>query len=164
MVFTSVRHLINKELLKKCHEKMDGDKAVGMDGVTKEEYGRNPEENLGRLVERLKRKSYNPQPARRVEIPKENGKTGSLSIYFYEDKLIQEALRRILPLPEIIKKLNQMFVGYYHYYGITDNYERIDTFSYQVRGSLFFRLNRRSRKRKSRTSGSVEGQVYLTLF
>ncbi len=96
MVFTSIGHLINKEMLKECHEKMDGDKAVGIDGVTKEEYGRNLEENLGRLVERLKKKSYRPQPARRVEIPKDNGKTRALSIYCYEDKLVQEALRRIL--------------------------------------------------------------------
>ena len=96
MVFTSVGHLINEELLKGCHEKMDGDKAVGIDGVTKEEYGRKLEENLARLVEQLKKKSYKPQPARRVEIPKENGKTRPLSIYCYEDKLVQEALRRIL--------------------------------------------------------------------
>ena len=96
MVFTSIGHLINEELLKECHEKMDGDKAVGIDGVTKEEYGRELEENLSKLVERLKKKSYRPQPARRVEIPKENGKTRPLSIYCYEDKLIQEALRRIL--------------------------------------------------------------------
>ena len=96
MVFTSIGHLIDKELLKDCHVKMDGDKAVGIDGVTKEEYSRNLEENLERLVERLKKKSYKPQPARRVEIPKENGKTRPLSIYCYEDKLVQEALRRIL--------------------------------------------------------------------
>lgn len=96
MVFTSIGHFINKEMLKDCHRKMDGDKAVGIDGVTKEEYGRNQEENLDRLVERLKKKSYRPQPARRVEIPKENGKTRPLSIYCYEDKLVQEALRRIL--------------------------------------------------------------------
>ena len=31
-----------------------------------------------------------------MEIPKENGKTRSLSIYSYEDKLVQEALRRVL--------------------------------------------------------------------
>lgn len=96
MVFTSIGHLINKELLKECHEKMDGDKAVGIDGVTKEEYGRNLEENLDKLVEQLKKKSYKPQPARRVEIPKGNGKTRPLSIYCYEDKLVQEALRRVL--------------------------------------------------------------------
>lgn len=96
MVFTSVGHFINKELLKECHEKMDGDKAAGIDRVTKEEYDRQLEENLTGLVERLKKKSYKPQPARRVEIPKENGKTRPLSIYCYEDKLVQEALRRIL--------------------------------------------------------------------
>lgn len=96
MVFTSIGHLINKELLADCHRKMDSDKAVGIDGVTKEEYGRNLEMNLDSLVERLKKKSYKPQPARRVEIPKDNGKTRPLSIYCYEDKLVQEALKRIL--------------------------------------------------------------------
>lgn len=50
MVFTSIGHLINKGMLGRCHEKMDGDKAVGIDGVTKEEYGRNLEENLDGLV------------------------------------------------------------------------------------------------------------------
>ena len=96
MVFTSVGHLINKELLKECHRDMDGNKAVGIDGITKEEYGENLEENLNELVRRLKQKAYKPKPARRMEIPKENGKSRPLSIYCYEDKLVQEALRRIL--------------------------------------------------------------------
>jgi len=96
MVFTSIGHLINKAMLKECHEKMDGSKAVGIDGVTKEEYERRLEENLDRLVESMKRKAYKPKPARKVEIPKDNGKTRPLSIYCYEDKLVQEALRRIL--------------------------------------------------------------------
>lgn len=92
MVFTSIGHLINVELLKECHEQMDGNKAVGIDGITKEEYSR----NLEKVVERLKKKSYKPQPARKVEIPKDNGKTRPLSIYCYEDKLVQDALRRVL--------------------------------------------------------------------
>lgn len=96
MVFTSVGHLINKEMLKDCHTKMDEDRAVGIDGITKEEYGKHLDENLEKLVESLKQKSYKPRPARRVEIPKDNGKTRPLSIYCYEDKLVQEALRRIL--------------------------------------------------------------------
>ena len=96
MVFTSIGHLINKELLKSCHEAMDGDKAKGIDGVSKADYEEHLEGNLDKLVDRLKRKAYHPQPARRVEIPKDNGKTRPLSIYCYEDKLVQEALKRIL--------------------------------------------------------------------
>lgn len=46
MVFTSIGHLINRELLKECHEKMDGKKAVGTDRGTKEDYGADLEENL----------------------------------------------------------------------------------------------------------------------
>ena len=85
MVFTSLGHLINETLLKECHEQMDGRKAVGIDGITKEDYNRDLEKNLRELTERLKKKSYRPKPARRVEIPKENGKTRPLSIYCYED-------------------------------------------------------------------------------
>lgn len=96
MVFTSIGHLINKEMLKGCHEKVDGMKAVGIDGITKEEYSRKLEENLEGLVERLKTKAYKPRPARKAEIPKDNGKTRPLSIYCYEDKLVQEALKEIL--------------------------------------------------------------------
>lgn len=96
MIFTSIGHLINKEMLKSCHETMDGTKAKGIDGVSKEEYEKNLDDNLDKLIDRMKRKAYHPQPARRVEIPKDNGKTRPLSIYCYEDKLVQEALKRIL--------------------------------------------------------------------
>lgn len=96
MIFTSIGHLINKEMLKSCHDAMDGNKAKGIDGVSKADYEERLEENLDGLVDRLKRKAYHPQPARRVVIPKDNGKTRPLSIYCYEDKLVQEALKRIL--------------------------------------------------------------------
>ena len=96
MVFTSIGHLINMDMLKSCHAKMDMDKAVGIDGITKEEYSRELEKNLDDLLNRMKSKAYHPKPARRVEIPKDNGKTRPLSIYCYEDKLVQEALRRLI--------------------------------------------------------------------
>ena len=57
------------------------------------------------------------------------------------------AKMRILPLPQIMKKLNQMLVGYYHYYGITDNSRSISDFCFRVRRSLFYWLNRRSQKK-----------------
>ena len=56
--FTSLYHLINAELLKQCHRELDGKKAVGIDKVTKEEYGKHLESNIADLVQRLKNKSY----------------------------------------------------------------------------------------------------------
>ena len=78
--FTSLYHLINKEMLLQCHKELDGNKAVGVDEITKKEYERNLEQNIDDLVERLKRKSYKPQPSIRVYIPKSNGKLRPLHL------------------------------------------------------------------------------------
>ncbi len=96
MVFTSLYHLINEELMMECHKEMNGKKATGVDSITKAEYEENLTENLRNLVERLKRKGYKPQPPLRVYIPKANGKLRPLGVAAYEDKLVQSALGRIL--------------------------------------------------------------------
>ena len=96
MVFTSLYHLINEDLLRKCHEELDGKKATGVDKVTKAEYEANLDENLKDLVARLKMKNYKPQPSLRVYIPKANGKLRPLGMAAYEDKLVQSALGQIL--------------------------------------------------------------------
>ena len=57
------------------------------------------------------------------------------------------ARMRTCRLKEIIAKLNQILIGYYHYYGITDNTESITAFRYNIMRSLFYCLNRRSRKK-----------------
>jgi group II intron reverse transcriptase/maturase len=96
MVFTSLYHLINEDLLRECHKEMDGNKATGVDNITKAEYEENIDENLIDLVERLKKKRYKPQPSLRVYIPKINGKLRPLGMASYEDKLVQSALSKIL--------------------------------------------------------------------
>ena len=96
MVFTSLYHLINYDLLLECHKEMDGKKATGIDRITKDEYETNLDANLQDLVSRLKRKAYKPQPSLRVYIPKANGKLRPLGISAYEDKLVQRALMRVL--------------------------------------------------------------------
>ena len=95
-IFTSLYHLLNEELLLKCHHELAGDKAVGVDKVTKEEYSRKLEENIRTLVKRLKNKSYKPMPVKRVYIPKANGKKRPLGIAVYEDKIVQLGLKKIL--------------------------------------------------------------------
>ena len=59
-IFTSVYHLINEDMLKQCHKELDGNKAVGIDKVTKDEYGKNLDRNIKELVQRLKNKSFKP--------------------------------------------------------------------------------------------------------
>lgn len=95
-VFTSVFGAITIEELMDCHNKMDPTKAVGIDGVRKADYEVNLVENLTSLHQRLWDGTYKPMPARRVEIPKDDGKMRQLSIYCYEDKIVQEMAKRIL--------------------------------------------------------------------
>ncbi len=94
--FTSLYHHINAEMLKQCHKELDGNKAVGIDRVTKAKYEVNLEENISNLVKRLKNKSYKPLPSLRVFIPKGNGKMRPLGIASYEDKMVQLAVKKIL--------------------------------------------------------------------
>lgn len=95
-VFTSIYHMIDKELLMECHKELDGKKATGLDGVTKGEYETKLEENIEKLLNKLKTKSYKPQPAKRVYIPKANGDKRGLAIAAYEDKIVQLALKKII--------------------------------------------------------------------
>jgi retron-type reverse transcriptase len=71
--FTSLMHILTEDFLKECFYELKRDKAVGVDGVTVEEYERNLSENLKGLVNRMRGWQYRPQPVRRVYIPKGNG-------------------------------------------------------------------------------------------
>jgi len=95
--FTSLFHLMNKDLLWESFEKLRKDAAAGIDRVTKEEYGANLEQNLEELIRKLHTMSYIPQPVRKVLIPKPaSRKKRPLGIPALEDKLVQAGLTRIL--------------------------------------------------------------------
>jgi RNA-directed DNA polymerase len=98
LVFTSLyHHVTDIDNLRACYEALEADKAVGVDGVTKEEYGRNLEENLQDLSNRLKRMGYRPKPKRRSYIPKPGSNKGRpLGISCFEDKIVELALKRVL--------------------------------------------------------------------
>jgi len=94
--FTSLAHLLNAEYLEDCYNSLNKNKAVGIDNVSWEDYGRNLNENLEQLVTKLKRKKYKPQPARRVYIPKGETETRPLGISALENKIVERAITWIL--------------------------------------------------------------------
>ena len=94
--FTSLAHLLNVEYLRDCYKSLNRNKAVGIDKVSWEEYGRNLGDNLELLVSRLKRKKYKPIPARRVYIPKNKTERRPLGISALENKIVERGITWIL--------------------------------------------------------------------
>ena len=92
----SLMKYVNKDTLKESYSKQPKGKAVGADGVTKEEYGKRLEENIENLIVRMKKFSYKPYPVRRAYIPKGNGKMRGLGIPSFEDKVVQGVFKEIL--------------------------------------------------------------------
>jgi RNA-directed DNA polymerase len=77
-------------------------KAAGVDGVRARDFEQSREFRLEQLRLELKRGTYRPQPLRRVEIPKANGKMRQLGIPCLRDKIVQEAIRMALePIFEV---------------------------------------------------------------
>jgi group II intron reverse transcriptase/maturase len=94
--FHNIAHLISVPMLEWSFQQLRKDAAVGVDGVTADEYGKSLESNLNDLHQRLKAGQYRAQPLRRVYIEKEDGKKRPLSILSLEDKIIQCAATELL--------------------------------------------------------------------
>ena len=63
--FHSLAHLIDVPALERAYHRSRKDAAVGEDGITKEQYGQDLEQNLQDLHARLVAKRYRHQPIRR---------------------------------------------------------------------------------------------------
>lgn len=98
MEFRCLMHHINEESLGASFNRLDGKKAVGIDGKTKDEYGVNLETNIKDLLDRMKRMAYIPMSVKEVLIPKEGqpGKYRPLGISVVEDKIVQRVFQQIL--------------------------------------------------------------------
>ena len=98
LVFTSLyHHVTDIDNLRAAFHSLKGDKAVGIDRVSKTEYGRHLEENLKDLSDRLGRMGYRPQPKKRSYVPKTGSAKGRpLGISVLEDKIVEKALKNVL--------------------------------------------------------------------
>src|SRR5262245_44447949 len=90
--FHSLAHLIDVECLERAYYRLRGNAAVGVDGVTKEQYGQNLHENLAGLHQRMKAMQWRHQPILRVHVPKEPRGQRPIGISATEDKVVQGAL------------------------------------------------------------------------
>ena len=70
--------------------------ASGIDGVTVEELGVYLFQHKEGIKEQIRNLKYKPNPVRRVEIPKENGKKRKLGIPTVADRVIQQAIVQVI--------------------------------------------------------------------
>lgn len=98
--FFDLYHLLyDKGWLRLAHDYVKqnaGSITAGCDGINMNAFDENLEDNLQRLAQELKTETFEPQPVRRVYIPKPGGKVRPLGIPSIKDRIVQEALRMVL--------------------------------------------------------------------
>ncbi len=94
--FTNLLSHIKLPLLREAYQRLKKNAAAGVDGETWAGYGEDLDARLMDLQDRVHRGSYHPQPVRRVQIPKPDGRTRPLGIPTLEDKVVQQAVRMLL--------------------------------------------------------------------
>ena len=90
------RILFNEQMFFAAYQRMyakPGNMTPGTDGKTEDEMSI---DRINKLIESIKDETYSPNPAKRIYIPKKNGKMRPLGIPSFEDKLVQEAVRMVL--------------------------------------------------------------------
>lgn len=70
--------------------------APGADGQSIQDFAAELEQNVQILVQELREKRYQPQPVKRVEIPKPDGGIRKLGIPAVRDRVVQQVLLNIL--------------------------------------------------------------------
>jgi group II intron reverse transcriptase/maturase len=88
--------MFNSSFFMEAYRKMyakPGNMTEGVDGKTIDGFKKS---KIDELVEKLRKEQYYPTPVRRVYIPKKNGKQRPLGIPSFEDKLVQEVIRKML--------------------------------------------------------------------
>ena len=92
-----LEEILNAENLNKAYKQVKRNKgAGGIDGMQVDELLPFLKEHKKELLQSLRDGKYHPKPVRRVEIPKENGKTRKLGIPTVVDRLIQQAITQVL--------------------------------------------------------------------
>jgi len=91
LVFNNLYHLLDYDFLMEAYRHTRKDSAPGVDKVTAKQYGKDLEDNLRDLHDRLRSHRYKAPPVERVWIDKEGGKKRPIGKPSFEDKIVQRA-------------------------------------------------------------------------
>ena len=92
-----LEEILTKDNLNKAYKKVYQNKgASGVDGVTVYEIKEYIQNNSDEILNQIRNRKYKPQPVKRVQIPKENGKKRNLGIPTVMDRIIQQAMVQVL--------------------------------------------------------------------
>ena len=96
LVFTTLAHLIDVELLREAYQRTRKDSSPGVDGVTAKQYGENLEANLSSLHERMRSHTYYAPPIKRTYLEKEDGSKRPIGMPVFESKVAERAVAMVL--------------------------------------------------------------------
>lgn len=95
--FSLYDKIYRPEVLEAAWERVRKNKgAAGVDKISTKRFESNKLSYLEELHSGLKTGSYQPQPVRRIEIPKGEGKTRPLGIPIVKDRIVQAALKSVI--------------------------------------------------------------------
>jgi RNA-directed DNA polymerase len=95
--FTTLwHHVYDIERLRKAYRETKKDAAPGVDRQTWQQYGKELEQNLQDLSQRLQRGAYRAKPVRRGYLPKPDGRQRPIGVPVLEDKIVQRATAEVL--------------------------------------------------------------------
>jgi len=92
-----LEEIVSSENLNRAYKRVKRNKgAGGVDGMGVDELLQYLKDNGDEIRESIVAGTYQPQPVRRVEIPKDNGKKRKLGIPTAVDRVIQQAIAQVL--------------------------------------------------------------------
>jgi RNA-directed DNA polymerase len=94
--FNNLLHHVTVNQLRRAYLELKRKAAPGVDGETWQSYGQGLEEKLAELHRRIHTGGYRAQPVKRVWIPKADGRKRPIGITNVQDKVVQQALVRVL--------------------------------------------------------------------
>jgi len=92
----TLNHHLDLLWMREAYQKINTKSAVGVDGQSVADYGKNLDENVKDLLERAKSGRYRARAVRRVHIPKNERETRAIGIPTTENKVLERAVAMLL--------------------------------------------------------------------